>query len=61
MIGHNDVTMSPDEKNLAILYSSTSHPAELYIQPNKAGAKAENVTISSTNNFRSYPWYKPEV
>ena len=61
MKGHNDVTMSPDEKNLAILYSSSSHPAELYIQPNKASAKAEQVTISSTKNFRSYPWYKPEI
>ncbi|GAG77233.1 unnamed protein product, partial [marine sediment metagenome] len=26
MKGHNNATMSPDEKNLAILYSSTSHP-----------------------------------
>ncbi len=39
MIGGNEVTVSPDEKNIAILYSYTTKPPELYLQENKAGAK----------------------
>lgn len=54
--GDNDVTLSPDEKWLAIRYSYTNKPWELYIQPNKPGAKAVQVTHSTSAEFASYPW-----
>ena len=54
--GENDVTLSPDEKWLAIHYSYTNKPWELYLQPNRPGAKAERVTYSTTAEFNSYPW-----
>ena len=56
MKGENDVTLSPDEKWLAIHYSYTNKPWELYLQPNRPGAKAERVTYSTTAEFNSYPW-----
>jgi dipeptidyl aminopeptidase/acylaminoacyl peptidase len=56
MKGQNDVTLSPDEKWLAIHYSYTNQPWELYLQPNKPGAKAVKVTHSTTDEFNSYPW-----
>jgi dipeptidyl aminopeptidase/acylaminoacyl peptidase len=56
MKGANEVHLSPDEKWLAISYSYTNKPAELYLQPNKPGAKAVQVTNSTSAEFNSYPW-----
>ncbi|MDQ7948915.1 MAG: prolyl oligopeptidase family serine peptidase [Pedobacter sp.] len=61
MKGGNEVTLSPDEKWLAINYSYMNKPWELYIQPNKAGAKAVQVTKSTTAEFESYKWREPEM
>ncbi|SHN31860.1 prolyl oligopeptidase family serine peptidase [Mucilaginibacter sp. OK098] len=61
MKGGNEVTLSPDEKWLAIRYSYSNKPWELYIQPNKPGAKAEQVTNSTTEEFKSYQWREPQV
>jgi dipeptidyl aminopeptidase/acylaminoacyl peptidase len=61
MRGGNEVEMSPDEKWLAIRYSFTNKPYELYIQPNKAGAKPVQVTNSVTDEFKSYAWRAPEI
>jgi dipeptidyl aminopeptidase/acylaminoacyl peptidase len=54
--GDNKVELSPDEKWLAIRYAYTNKPWELYLQPNKPGAKAVQVTHSTTAEFNSYPW-----
>jgi dipeptidyl aminopeptidase/acylaminoacyl peptidase len=59
--GHNEVTLSPDEKNLAILYSYSNRPPELFIQPNKAGAEKKQLTESLKDGFKQYDWIKPEV
>jgi len=61
MKGMSAVTMSPDEKWLAIDYSYTNKPGELYIQPNKPGATAVKVTSSTTDEFNSYPWRDPQM
>ena len=61
MKGGNEVELSPDEKWLAIRYSYSNKPWELYIQPNKAGAKAVQITHSTTEEFNSYPWRDPEM
>lgn len=61
MKGGNDVAVSPDEKWLAISYSYTNHPPELYLQPNKPGAKAVKITNSISAEFSSYPWRAPEI
>ena len=60
MEGNNEVTLSPDEKYLAVRYSFANKPWELYLQENKPGAKAEQLTHSTTKDFNSYPWRVPE-
>lgn len=61
MTGNNEVALSPDEKNIAILYSYSNKPAELYLQENKPGAAAKQITSSYSEEFKSYPWKDPEV
>jgi dipeptidyl aminopeptidase/acylaminoacyl peptidase len=61
MKGGNEIDLSPDEKWLAIRYSYANKPWELYLQPNTPGAKAIQVTHSTTAEFNSYPWREPEV
>jgi dipeptidyl aminopeptidase/acylaminoacyl peptidase len=61
MKGGNDVTLSPDEKWLAIRYSYSNKPWDLYVQANKPGAKAVQVTNSVSTEYRSYPWRDPEI
>lgn len=61
MKGGNEVIMSPDEKWLAIRYSYINKPWELYLQENKPGAKAIQITESPTSEFLAYEWREPEV
>jgi len=61
MKGLNDITLSPDEKYLAINYSYMNKPGELYIQANKAGAKALKITQSTSAEFNSYKWREPDM
>lgn len=59
--GNHEVTVSPDEKYLAVRYSSTNQPWELYLTENKTGASLTKITSSTTQDFDAYQWYKPEV
>jgi dipeptidyl aminopeptidase/acylaminoacyl peptidase len=61
LTGNNEVTLSPDEKWLAIRYSYSNKPWELYLQENKPGAKATQVTYSISDEFKSYSWRDPEL
>lgn len=62
MTGANQVTLSPDEKMLAILYSYSNKPWELYLQENKPGGKLQQVTTAATTpEFNSYAWRDPAV
>ncbi|HZG25802.1 MAG TPA: prolyl oligopeptidase family serine peptidase [Chitinophagaceae bacterium] len=61
MKGGNEVILSPDEKWLAIRHSYTTKPYELFLQENKPGAKAVQVTKSTTAEFESYKWREPEM
>jgi len=61
MKGGNDVTLSPDEKWLAIRYSYSNKPWELYVQANKPGARAVQATNSISAEYKSYPWCDPEI
>ena len=61
MVGSNEVSMSPDEKWLAIRYSYSNKPWEIYVMENKQGAKATQLTSSVTEEFKAYPWREPQV
>jgi len=60
MDGGNEISVSPDEKWLAIRHSKGNQPWELYLQENKTGVKAIQLTHSTTAEFKSYPWRMPE-
>lgn len=61
MTGNNEVVLSPDEKNLAIIYSYSNVPAELYVQETKVGAKPQKLTSGQSEEFKSYNWRDPQV
>jgi len=62
MSGANQVTISRDEKYIALLYSYSNKPWELFLQENKAGGKIEQVTNKAqSDEFRSYSWRDPEL
>jgi dipeptidyl aminopeptidase/acylaminoacyl peptidase len=43
-----------------VLHSSATKPPEIFVQANKPGAKAVQVTASTTEEF-GLPWAEPEV
>ena len=60
-VGNHQVTISPDEKYLAIRYSYSNKPWELYLMENKPGASMKQLTNSTTKAFNNYPWSVPEI
>jgi dipeptidyl aminopeptidase/acylaminoacyl peptidase len=62
MTGANQISISPDEKKVAIIYSYSNKPWELYLQDNKPGATAKQITDKAQSDlFKTYPWRDPEV
>ncbi len=60
-VGNNQVVVSPDENNLALLYSYSNQPTELFWMENSAGAETNKVTESTTKEFLEYPWRDPDI
>ncbi len=60
-VGGHQVTPSPDGRYLAISYSYSNQPWELYLMENKPGAEMRRLTQSTTEAFRAYPWRAPEI
>ena len=59
--GNNEVTISPDEKQIAVRYSYSNKPWELFVMENKAGAKLTQLTESLTDEFKAIDWYEPQM
>ncbi|MTI38371.1 S9 family peptidase [Fulvivirga lutimaris] len=59
--GGHEVTVSPDEKYLAVRYSYINKPWELYLMKNEAGAKMEQLTTSTTDAFKNYNWRDTKI
>ncbi|MCF0073767.1 prolyl oligopeptidase family serine peptidase [Dyadobacter sp. CY261] len=64
--GAHEMTLSPDEKNLAIRFSKSNAPWELYLLDNNATAPSKNtkpvqITRSVSPEFLSYPWREAKV
>jgi dipeptidyl aminopeptidase/acylaminoacyl peptidase len=60
--GRQDVTVSPDGRWLAMQHSEANKPPELYLQENRPGrATPRQITVSTTEEWRSYDWIKPEI
>jgi dipeptidyl aminopeptidase/acylaminoacyl peptidase len=61
MKGLNEITLSPDEKWIAINYSYLNKPWELYLQANTPKSKAVKITQSTSTEFNSYAWRQPDM
>lgn len=59
--GNNQVRLSPDEKYLAIRYSNSNTPWELYLKRNKSKAEAQQITSGQSKAFKAYNWRTPEL
>jgi dipeptidyl aminopeptidase/acylaminoacyl peptidase len=59
--GIYSVTLSPDEKWLAVNFTSPDIPADLYLMANKPGATIKRLTDSYTDEFKAYRWQNFEV
>lgn len=60
-VGNHEVSISPDEQRLAIRYSYSNQPWELFLMDNQAGAEREQITQSTTTDFAAYAWRVPEI
>ncbi|HEX6631884.1 MAG TPA: prolyl oligopeptidase family serine peptidase, partial [Gemmatimonadaceae bacterium] len=60
-VGAHDVTVSPDGKLIADVYSQANRPPELFVAENRPGARPAQLTTSPTAEWLSHPWVKPEI
>jgi dipeptidyl aminopeptidase/acylaminoacyl peptidase len=61
MTGSNEATVSPDETSLALIYSYSTRPPELYVMPLTPSAQAKQVTTTPTEEWRAFKWIDPKV
>ena len=61
MPGGNQSFVSPDEKMLALIYSYSNKPPELYITETRAGTEAKKITSSPAPEFWNYKWIDPPI
>ncbi len=62
MTGAHEVSVSPDQKWLAVRYSYSTKPWELFLMENKVNGKLEQITNKAqSDEFRSYAWKDPEL
>jgi len=61
LTGLNEFYFSPDEKAVAIIHSYSNLPPELYLQSLLPAGQPRQITLSTTDEFRAYPWYDPEI
>lgn len=62
--GKSEAILSPDEKKLAVLFSTSNQPTELFLMDNpikSKNSKEVQITESTTEDFDEYYWRKPEV
>ena len=59
--GKHQVILSPDESQMAILYSASNQPTELYLAAVKSPQAIKRLTHSITEAFGAYPWRQPEI
>ncbi|MGH9196073.1 MAG: prolyl oligopeptidase family serine peptidase, partial [Acidimicrobiia bacterium] len=59
--GWYDYELSPDEQQLALLYSAATQPAELFVMTNRPGSEPKQLTVSTKDQFRRYAWRASDI
>lgn len=57
--GKNDYVLSPDGQQLIISHSEALSPPELFVT-SVSGDAAKQVTFTTSDKFKSFPWSQPE-
>lgn len=58
-VGNSEVVLSPNEKEIAVLYSNSNTPTELFV--GKPAGEVTQITKSTTEQFDNYSWRKPTI
>ncbi|HEX5436050.1 MAG TPA: prolyl oligopeptidase family serine peptidase [Gemmatimonadaceae bacterium] len=59
--GGHTVTVSPNGRLLADIYSSVNRPPDLFVMRNSPGATMAQLTTSPTKAWLSVPWIVPDI
>jgi dipeptidyl aminopeptidase/acylaminoacyl peptidase len=59
--GLNDFSVSPDESRLLITHSTSNRHPELYVQDNRPGAAARQLTDTMSDTFKAIAWQDPAI
>jgi dipeptidyl aminopeptidase/acylaminoacyl peptidase len=54
-------TLSPDGRRMAVTFSRANRPDELFVADFRAGPELEQVTVSPTAEWLTFPWIEPEI
>ena len=57
--GVNEVSVSPDESKLLITHSEFDRHPELFVQDNKPGATARQISDTMSDEFKAFAWQRP--
>jgi dipeptidyl aminopeptidase/acylaminoacyl peptidase len=60
-VGGHSVTLSPDERWIANVFSTANRPPDLYIARNTPGAPLTRLTRSASDEFLAGPWRLPDI
>ena len=59
--GGHDVTVSRDGRWLADVYSYVNQPPDLFLMENRPGAQMHRLTLSPSDEWRSFKWIRPDI
>lgn len=59
--GAHEVVVSPDESTLLVRYSFKNKPWDFYIGENKKNTALQQISSSTSEEFKKYQWREPEV
>jgi dipeptidyl aminopeptidase/acylaminoacyl peptidase len=60
-LGGFDAYRAPDGERVAIVHSEANRPGELFLADFQATARLEQITLSPTEEWLSFPWIAPEI
>jgi dipeptidyl aminopeptidase/acylaminoacyl peptidase len=60
-VGGHEVTLSPDGRMMADVFSESNRPPELFVRSVKGGSSLTRLTTSPTPEWRAHPWRKPDI
>ena len=54
-------TPAPNGERMAVVHSRSNRPPELFVGRMRAGAELEQITVSPTAEWLTFPWVEPEI